>query len=71
MELTREVVRNEEEKCAIEMMLIFTMISVEFLTWGDCLVPAWKRAALIALCQSNAFFVSSRQTYIIVSVTSG
>ena len=70
MELTREVVRNEEEKCAIEMMLTFT-ISVEFLTWGDCLVPAWKRAALIALCQSNAVFVSSRQTYIIVSVTSG
>lgn len=57
-ELTWEVVRNRQGCCAVKIMLAFATKSVEFLTWGNCPVPSRRRAALFALCQSNAFFVS-------------
>jgi hypothetical protein len=69
VELTWEVERNGAGDGAVKIMLTLTVVSVEFLTWGNLLVSTRGKAAFFALCQSNAFFVSSRQTHIITSVT--
>lgn len=71
VELTWVVVRNGEGTRAVKMLLVFALLAVELLTWDNCLVPTWRGPALMALCHSNAFFVSPKQSYVIISVTLG